>query len=259
MLRSDDMRHALIFFLLCLVLPVSAETLYGEASRLIAQGKKQQAWAILYPLATNDGDSRAMMILGQMLLNSPEVEDNSQKALRMFRAADNNGHPGAATLVKVARSQMEFSRRAAQRVANATTYYAQAERDYTKLQERLKNGFLDNDGTLYSAQVDVFIDGDSTIPSQVERLVSGSPQLSESVLTRYHLVFDESQIGVANPFSFDFRPPAKGLEPDINGQTAGKLGVSSLPAIVLRTTQDKSPRAVSLDQLMRWANKWSQQ
>lgn len=253
------MRLSLISILLCLALPASAQTVYEESSRLIAAGKKQQAWAILYPLAKNDGDSRAMMILGQMLLNSPEVEDSSQKALRMFRAAASNGHPGAQTLVEVARSQTEFSRQADQRVANAKAYYAQAERDYATMQERLKNGFLDDDGNLYGAQVDVFIDGDSAAPSQVENLVSSSPQLKANVLTRYHLVLDESQIGNANPFSPDFRPPAKGLEPDVNGRAARELGVSRFPAIVLRTTRDKSPKAVSLNQLIQWANQWSKQ
>lgn len=225
---------------------------------MIAAGKKQQAWSVLYPLAKNNGDSRAMMILGQMLLNSPEVEDSSQKALKMFRAAASNGHPGAEALVEVARSQMEFSRQAAQRLTNATAYYAQAERDYAKYQERLKKGFLDDDGNIYGAQVDVFINGDSPIPSQIESLLSRNQQLRGSVLTRYHLVFDESKIGKANPFTPSFKPPTKGLEPDINGETARELGVSRFPAIVLRTTQDKTPKSVSLDQLTRWVNQWSQ-
>lgn len=252
------MKPFLVPILFCFSLTAFAQSVYEESSRLIAAGKKQQAWSVLYPLAKNNGDTRAMMILGQMLLNSPEVEDSSQKALRMFRAAANNGHPGAEALVEVARSQMEFSRQAAKRVANATAYYAQAERDYAEYQERLKNGFLDDDGNLYSAQIDVFINGDSTIPSQVESLVSANPQLREAVLTRYHLVFDESQIGNANPFTPSFTPPTKGLEPDINGQTARELGVSRFPAIVLRTTQDRTPKGVSLDQLTRWANQWSQ-
>lgn len=251
------MRLYLMPMLLCLALPVSAQTVYEQSSRLIAAGNKQQAWAILYPLARDEGDSRAMMILGQMLLNSPEITDSSQKALRMFRAAANNDHPGAATLVEVARSQMEFSREAEQRVANAKTYHAQAKRDYATLQERLQSGFLDDDGNLYGAQVDVFIDGDSPIPSQVERLILSSAELKANVLTRYHLVFDESQMGRANPFSPDFSPPNKGLEPDINGRLAREFGVSRFPAIVLRTARRKTPETVSLNQLTQWANQWS--
>lgn len=251
------MRFCLLPILLCLSLPLSALTVYAESSRLIAAGNKQQAWALLYPLARDEGDSRSMMLLGQMLLNSPEIDDNSNKALRMFRAAANKGHPGAADLVEVARSQMEFSREAERRVANARTYYSQAERDFAKLQKRLQDGFLDDDGSLYDAQVDVFIDGDSPVPSQVERLISSRLELRSSVLTRYHLVFDKSQIGRANPFSPAFSPPTKGLEPDINGKMARKLGVSRFPAIVLRTSSSKTPKPVSLNQLTTWANQWS--
>lgn len=233
-----------------------AQSVYQQASEQIANGQKQQAWNLLYPLARNDRDAKAMMMLGQMLLNSPEIADSEEKALRMFEAAEREGQRNASAFIEIAKNQQRFSRQAAQRVSKARSYYAEAEREYERTQQLLKGGFIDGDANVYPARVDVFIDGDSALPVEVERLMNSRQALREDVLVYHHLVFDRDQIGNANPFTSDFQPPASGLGPDIDGELARELGVTRLPALVIRTKDSRSPRVVNLSELTAWAKQW---
>lgn len=246
------MRWACLILVLCF--PTFAiGSPHDEARKLIATGAKQQAWDLLYPLAAQEQDARAQVMLGQMLLSSPEVPDNEEKALRMFRAAERNGHPAASRFISMAEQQKQFSRQAESRVARAKDYYARAQKDYEALQSKLAQGFLDGSGKIYSAKVDVFIDSDSSVPKRIERLIEEDPKLSEEVLVTYYVVFDRSQIGSANPFTNNFNAPDKGLEPDIDGSLAGELGIDTFPAIALRTAKNRDALLLTFDRLASWA------
>lgn len=229
---------------------------YDKASEMIANGDKQKAWDLLYPLAASEHDARAQVILGQLLLSSPNVPDHMDKALRMFNAAKRNGHPAGARFVQLTKEQLQFSNQANQRISNSKRYYAKAEREYQKLTHQMEKGFIDSSGDLFSARVDVFITEDSDMPAKVERLLQNDPLLSTQVMTKYHLVFDHSEIGTANPFSSTFRPPSDGLQPDIDGALASQLGVQSFPAIVVREAESRSPKTMTFDQLQNWSSRW---
>lgn len=249
------MRLSLLTMLLLLPI-ITLATPHDRARQLIASGEKQDAWDLLYPLATQEQDPRAQIILGQLLLSSRNVPNHMEKALRMFRAADQNGHPAGRHFVNLTSEQIQFEAQAKKRVANSRMYYAQAEREYERLSKQLEKGFLDSDGKIYSARIDVFVTQATNLLSQVESLIKSNPKLEGSVLTTYHLVFDESKIGIANPFPSSFRPPEQGLEPDINGSLARELRVRDFPSIVLREAENRLPLALTIDQLQSWVNQW---
>lgn len=244
--------------LLCLFIfsPLVLAGPVEDARALIAKGQKGEAWRLLYPIAVKEQDPVAQLMMGQLLLASPSVDENTSKALKFFRAAERNGNRAAPRFIEIAEQQMRYSREAESRVNASKKLYQVAERSHAELAEKLKRGFVDGDGNVRSHRVDVFVQGDTPVTQLVETLFNQNADLADETILKFHLVFDAKDMGSANPFSDGYIPPETGFNPDIDGVLASELGVRSLPAIVLREHKNKQPQIVNFSQLNNWANRW---
>lgn len=232
------------------VVSMAGNDAIDQANSLLAEEKKREAWDILYPLASRQGSAEAAYLIGQLLLDSPEVDDHEKKALQYFEAAAKRGSRIAEEMAQRTRKSLEQVRDRVARQKELSALEAKNKTRWVALQKRLESGFIGPDNEIYPRRLMVFSDGRSTLSSEVERVIA--KEAGASVLATYYLEIQRNEIGTSSQLSNDFKPPSQGFTPDIDGQKAKELGVTTIPSILVQDSRQAALRTITFDELGSW-------
>lgn len=245
----------ILFFILFLFQSVAfadAASDLEQGKQLLAQGKKKEAWQVLHPLAHQERNPEALLLMGQVLVDSNEIDNNLAKAIPYFKAAEAEGNPIAGSLRQATEKMLEYETRNQRNIQKLQALHEQNLKDWKALQKRIGNGFIGPDGDIYESKIEVFSDGNSGLPKEVSDYIAANPGQFSSVYVEYYLVIPEAKLGATDIFPKGYAPPSGGFTPDLDAKRADTLGINTLPSIVLFPRKGES-HLVSIQELRKWA------
>lgn len=234
---------------------MSSDDMVGVGIMHSLKGEKKEAWEALFPEAKK-GNVVAMFHLGQLMMTSPEFDNNLGKAEKFFSAAAKRGHKGSAAMLSKVRAQLVAQTPGAvptiagvsglpsdDDIAKAKELMAQAEAKVGRFVEEPRS-------TEAKLEVQTFVSaGKQSIATIAQAADDLSARYGDDISFRYFVVIDQSTWDPKKVFD---KPTGVrdliGFEPDMDGVLARQYGIRNTPAIVIKQPNGK-PRIVSADSL----------
>jgi hypothetical protein len=252
--------HSLITSLLLLAGAANAgDSLVDEQSQglkdgltAMRSGDKTKAWALMFPQAQR-GNVQSMYYLGEMMLRSPEYDENLDRALKFFTVAASKGHAGAKAMIPRVKSMLAQTLTTGDpTIAGMSGVPSKLEIDQlnTKLAKyKAELGrFTDNPAEALDIpriEVMVFLEkADSTAERFYAMTQALEQQFGTRIKTRFFMVINPSEWSAERSQLSVTSLPPNGFTPDFKGHLAEQHGVRSLPAVVILPPNGQ-PKVVS--------------